>query len=179
MTARPRLFLASLFLSVAFFVPGVASSQEASPYLPLSHWSTPYLEHLIASGRIVDPTPLSRPFKVDQVLRALDAVDSNVVTRAEWTVVKQIRRELVRNMRGPSARLDVHAGIAGSSHARRDPLREAGTGHGTFSGGAALTLYFGPAVFSTHPYFDTRLKWDPDYYGKKDRVVAGRFAEAY
>ena len=82
-------------------------------------------------------------------------------------------------MRGPSARMDVHAGIAGSSHARRDPLREAGTGHGTFSGGAALTLYFGPAVLVSHPYFDTRLKFDPDYSGKKDRVIAGRTAEAY
>src|SRR3954464_11469380 len=95
-----RLALASLFSSVAFSFPSVALSQEASPYLPLSHWSVPFIEHLIASGRIVDPTPLSRPFKVDQVLRTLEAVDSNVVTRAEWTVVKQIRRELARNMRG-------------------------------------------------------------------------------
>src|SRR5438270_57902 len=68
---------------------------------------------------------------------------------------------------------------ATSLHARRDPLREAGTGHATFSGGAALTLYFGPAVFVSHPYFDTRLKWDPDYFGKKDRIIAGRTAEAY
>jgi hypothetical protein len=82
-------------------------------------------------------------------------------------------------MRGPSARMDLFAGAAASSHARRDPLREAGPGHATFSGSAALTLYFGPAVFVTHPYFDTRLKWDPDYFGKKDRVIAGRAAEAY
>jgi hypothetical protein len=34
-------------------------------------------------------------------------------------------------------------------------------------------------VAVTHPYFDTRLKYDPDYLGKKDRAVAGRNAEAY
>jgi hypothetical protein len=34
-------------------------------------------------------------------------------------------------------------------------------------------------VVAVTPYFDTRLKWDPDYQGKKDRAVAGRAAEAY
>jgi hypothetical protein len=155
------------------------AAQEASPYLPLSHWSTPFLEHLIAAGRMVDPTPLTRPFRTDQVLRALAAVDSTIVTRAEWAVVRELRSDLTRQERGPSARMDVHAGMAASSHARRDPLREAGPGHATFSGGAALTLYLGPVVFVSHPYFDTRLKYDPDWYGKKDRVVAGRFDEAY
>ena len=159
--------------------PASAIAQEASPYLPLSHWAQPFIEHLIAAGRIADPSPLSRPFKVQDVVRALDAVDSNVVTGAEWAVVKHIRSDLARRMRGPAARMDIEAATAASSHARRDPLREAGPGHATFSGGAGLTLYFGPVVFVSHPYFDTRLKYDPDWYGKKDRVVAGRFEEAY
>src|SRR5258706_10290545 len=184
MTKRDRRLLASLLPSVAFFsvvflVPSVASSQEASPYLPLSHWSVPFIEHLITAGRIADPTPLTRPFRTDQVLRALDAVDSTTVTRAEWAAVRQLRRVLRRQERGPPAGLDGHAGIGASSHARRDPLREAGVGHGTFSGGAALRLYLGPVVFVSHPYLDTRLKYDPDWYGKEDRVIAGRFDEAY
>ena len=120
-----------------------------------------------------------RPFKVEQVVRALEAVDSTAVTRAEWAVVQQIRSELTRQERGPSSRIDLDAATRASTHARRDPLREAGPGHATYSGSAALTLYFGPAVLVSHPYFDTRLKWDPDYLGKKDRVIAGRAAEAY
>jgi len=155
------------------------AAQEASPYVPVGHWAMPFVEHLIAAGRMADPSPLSRPLRVDELMRALAAVDSNVVTGSEWAVVKRIRGEFDRKMRGPSARMDVNAGIAGASHARRDPLRAAGVGHATFNGGAALTFYFGPAVVFTHPYFDTRLKWDPDYYGKKDRVIAGRFAESY
>ncbi|MFN2571788.1 MAG: hypothetical protein ABR537_09290 [Gemmatimonadales bacterium] len=166
-------------LLLLLLLPASAPAQEASPYLPLSHWAQPFLEHLIAAGRIADPSPLSRPFRVQDVVRALEAVDSNVVTGAEWGVVKRIRGDLTRKMRGPSARMDVSAGAAAASHARRDPLRAAGPGHATFDGGAALTLYFGPAVFVSHPYFDTRLKWDPDYLGKKDRVIAGRTAEAY
>src|SRR5258708_4656262 len=177
MTQRDRRFLASLFFSVAFF--SVASSQEASPYVPLSHWSVPFIEHLIAAGRMIDPTPLTRPFRSAKVLRALGAGDSTRVTSGEWGVVRQVRSDLTRHERGPSARLDVHGGIAASSHARRDPLREAGGGHATVSGGAALTLYLGPVVFVTHPYLDTRLKYDPDWYGKKDRIIAGRFDQAY
>ncbi|HTI05929.1 MAG TPA: hypothetical protein VL549_11450 [Gemmatimonadales bacterium] len=168
-------------LLALLLLPATAVAQEASPYLPTSHWTMPYLEHLIAAGRIADPSPLSRPFTVAAIARALDAVDSNAVTRAEWTVVQRIKQELERRMRGPSSRLDVHAGIAAGTYDRRDPLREAGggPGHATFSGGAALTLYFGHAVLVAHPYFDTRLKFDPDWYGKKDRVIAGRNEAAY
>src|SRR2546428_7941456 len=39
------------------------------------------------------------------------------------------------------------------------------------------TTLFRSAV--THPEFDTRLKYDPDWFGKKDRAIAGRTAEAY
>ena len=159
--------------------PPPLGAQEASPYVPLSNWAMPFVEHLIARGRMSDPSPLSRPFRADELLRALEGVDSTVVNGSEWAVVRSVRADLVRHQRGPSSRLDFHAGIAASSHARRESLREAGPGHGTFSGGAVMTLYLGPAVFVTHPYFDTRLKWDPDYFGKKDRVIAGRAAEAY
>ena len=143
---RPLSFVLAVALAP------VLSAQEASPYVPLNNWAMPYVEHLIAAGRMADPSPLSRPF------RAAD---------------------LVRHMLGPSARMDVQLGAMASSHARRDALREAGEGHGTASGGLGVTLYFGPAVFVTHPMFDTRLKWDPDYFGKKDRFIAGRAAESY
>src|SRR5229473_3270941 len=152
-----RLSLALLLLLAG----APLAAQEASAYVPLSWWGTPFVEHLIARGRLADPTPLTRPFRATDLLRTLDAVDSTVVTSAEWAVVKQIRSDLTRHMRGPSSRVDIHAATAASSHARRDPLREAGPGHATVSGGAALTLYFGPVVLAAHPYFDTRLKYDP------------------
>ena len=167
-------------LTLLLLVAGAPlAAQDASPYIPLSWWGMPFVEHLIVRGRLVDPTPLTRPLRAADLLRALDAVDSNVVTGADWAAVRRIRADLTRSQRGPSARMDVHAGAAASSHARRDPLREAGPGHGTFSGGAALTLSLGPAVIVSHPYFDTRLKWDPDWYGKQDRIIAGKASEAY
>lgn len=157
----------------------LAAQGDASPYLPLNHWAMPYVEHLIARGRLTDPSPLTRPFREADLLRALEGADSARLSPAEWSVVGKIKAELTRRERGPTARLDLHAGAAASSHARRDALREAGPGHGTVSGGAALTLRMGSVVAVTHPYFDTRLKYDPDWYGKKDRAIAGRTAEAY
>src|SRR5437867_9743226 len=35
------------------------AAQEASPYVPLQHWAMPYVEHLIATGVVADPTPRS------------------------------------------------------------------------------------------------------------------------
>ena len=171
---RTAVFLLLIASPLAAQAPG-----DASPYVPLSHWGMPYVEHLIARGRLADPTPLTRPFHAADLLRALDAADSASLTAAEWGVVRRLRTELARRERGPAARLELHAGLAARSYARRDALRADREGHGTASGGAALTLFFGPAVVVTHPYFDTRLKWDPEYLGKKDRVIAGRSAEAY
>src|SRR5438552_12209358 len=116
-----RLSLALLLLLAG----APLAAQEASAFVPLSWWGTPFIEHLIARGRLADPTPLTRPFRATDLLRALDAVDSNAITSAEWAVARRMRADLTRAERGPAARIDAHAGIAASSHARRDPLREA------------------------------------------------------
>src|SRR5216683_6598955 len=67
--AKPRPFtgkcraassLALVAVSMLLVAPTLAA-QEASPYVPLQHWTMPYAEHLIALGVIPDPTPLTRP----------------------------------------------------------------------------------------------------------------------
>jgi hypothetical protein len=167
-----RLF-AVLFISVPL------AAQDPSPYVPLAHWATSYVEHWIARGLMVDPTPLRRPFHADDLVRALEAADTLPLSKGERRLRHAILSDLARRERGPWGRLDLHASAAASSHARRDPLRAAGTGHATAAGGLALTLQFGGVVLATHPQFDSRLKYDPDYAGKKDRAIAGRNAEAY
>jgi len=169
--------LSALWLMVTCAVP--LAAQGASPYLPVQHWATPYVEHLIARGRMADPSPLTRPLKTADVVRALSEVDTLTLTRGERRVVRAIIADLSQRERGPWGRLDVHAGVAGASFDNEDVVRPVGPGHATFSGGLALTAGFGPVVAVTHPYFDTRLKFDPFFHGKKDRVIAGRNAEAY
>src|SRR2546427_546517 len=52
-----------LALRVATLLPALTcgaklAAQEPSPYVPIGHRATPYLEHLIAAGVIDDPPPL-------------------------------------------------------------------------------------------------------------------------
>lgn len=174
----------TLFL---LLVAARAAAQDASPYVPLQHWAMPYVEHLIAAGVMADPTPLTRPLKQADVVRALGTVDTLAAAPSVRGTVRQLLAAFAHSERGPFGRIDGDLGVAAATYARRDPLaaidstgpRQAGPKHGYVSGGLAVQLLFGPVVAVTHPYFDTRLKYDPEFFGKKDRIIAGRNAEAY
>ncbi|HEX4601035.1 MAG TPA: hypothetical protein VH116_06565, partial [Gemmatimonadales bacterium] len=158
-----------------------------SPYVPLGHWTMPYVEHLIARGIITDPTPLTRPLKRHDLVVALHAVDTLTVSASVLATLHRLLAALDVAQPAPRYRLVADVGLAAATYARRDPLaaitdtgpRQAGAGHGTANGGLDIELLFGPVVAVTHPYLDTRLKYDPDWYGQKTRVVAGRAAESY
>lgn len=161
------------------FLLMLALVQDGSPYVPLSHWSMPYVEHWIARGIVRDPAPLARPFARIDLVAVLAAVDTNRIGARERRMLAAIRADLDDRESGPAVRITTHAGIAAATHTTRDPLRDAGPEWGSASGGGSLELRLGPIAAVTHPYFDTRLKRDPDYQGYKARAVTGRNAEAY
>src|SRR5438309_1648762 len=72
----------------------VLAAQEASPYVPLEHWATPYVEHLITTGVIADPMPLTRPFKRADLVRALRAADTARVNPATRRTLRLLLRAL-------------------------------------------------------------------------------------
>src|SRR6266550_3503709 len=104
----------------------LGTAQQASPYLPIHHWSTPYLEHFIARGVMADPTPLTRPWREADVLTVLGAMDTMRLSAGERRVVRRLTTELTHKEEGPALRADGDVGEAGATHARRDPLRAAG-----------------------------------------------------
>src|SRR5881397_4044225 len=72
-----RLHVRVLGLVVLGLTSGaILAAQQASPYIPLGHWTMPVIEHLIATGVIEDPAPLTRPLRVGDVARALAAADT-------------------------------------------------------------------------------------------------------
>src|SRR5438105_3228120 len=168
---------------------GPLAGQQASAYVPLDHWAMPYVEHLIASGVLADPTPLTRPLREADLVRVLHAVDTLTTSGAVTETVRRLLAAFTseQGAEGSHYRVDGSLGVAAATYAKRDPLaavdsagpRAAGAKHGDVNGGLALQLDFGPVVAVTHPYVDTRLKYDPDWFGKKDRTVAGRTAESY
>ncbi len=176
-------------LLILTFCAGPLAGQQASAYVPLDHWTMPYVEHLIASGVLADPTPLTRPLREADLVRALRGVDTLTTSGAVTATVRRLLAAFTSGQREEESRyrLDGNLGLAAATYAKRDPLaaidsagpRVAGPKHGYVNGGLALQLDFGPVVAVTHPYFDTRLKYDPDWFGKKDRKLAGRTAESY
>ena len=162
--------------------------QQASPYIPLNDWTMPYLEHFITAGVLEDPSPLNRPLRRADVLRAIAALDTGRLSPAVNGTLRQLRAALASDVGSePRVRAAGGIGIAAANYARRDPLsaidstgpRRAGVGHATIDADLSLELVTERVVAVTHPQADTRLKYDPDWFGKKDRVVAGRTAEAY
>lgn len=178
MRALPLFFLLSLATTPVW-------AQEASPYVPLEHWAMPYVEHLIATGVIADPTPLTRPLRQADLVRALEAVDTLAVYEAAYGMVRRLLAEFRPGVRGPKYRLDADLGVAAATYSERDPLelgrgvpvRAYGPNRAFASAGAALTLQFGPGIAVTHPYEDTRLRFDPDWYDARGNGL--RTAEAY
>src|ERR1700739_565272 len=85
-------------------------AQSASPYLPISHWATPYIEHLITRGLVVDPTPLTRPWREATIVQALKDADTPAMSGAERAEVARIIAALDEREQGPRARLDLDVG---------------------------------------------------------------------
>jgi len=189
---RPFLRLAvvgttSLWLIPALTGGALLQGQQASPYVPLDDWTMPYVEHLIATRVIQDPAPLTRPLRRADVLRALAAVDTLHLSPATTATLRRLRAAFASDPAGPHFRVAGGVGAAAANYARRDPLaaidstgpRQSGAGHGTAGGDLTLELGTDHVIATTHLQLDTRLKYDPDWFGKKDRAIAGRTAEAY
>src|SRR5713101_7937010 len=86
---RAASSLALVVAGMLLVVPRLAA-QEASPYVPLEHWTMPYAEHLIERGVIPDPTPLTRPLKRADLVRVLRAVDTLIVSDQEARTVRRL-----------------------------------------------------------------------------------------
>jgi hypothetical protein len=187
MHLRSALLVATALVLAPAFIGGSLEAQDASPYIPVQDWTMPYVEHLIAAGVLEDPTPLTRPLRRADVVRALDAVDTLRLGTAVTATVRRLRAALEDDVRGARVRVSGGLGAAAANYARRDPLsaidsigpRRSGAGHGTLNADLDLELVSSHVVVVTHPQVDTRLKYDPDWFGKQNRAIAGRTAEAY
>src|SRR5215469_17925222 len=102
--------LRRLLLLLSVLATWRLSAQAASPYLPIEHWSTPYIEHLITRGVVIDPTPLTRPWRRAMIVQALKDADTTAMTGAERAQVARIVQALDDQEQGPRARVDLDVG---------------------------------------------------------------------
>ncbi len=163
---------------------GPLGAQTASPYVPLHHWAMPYVEYLVSTGAIADPTPLTRPLRQSDLVRALEAADTARLGAPVAAAVRRLLEEFRPRLSGSRYRIVLGAGLAAASYTMRDPL-ELGRGapsrpaarRGFASGSGELLLAFGPFVAVSHPTVDTRLQYDPDWRASGDNAT--RWEEAY
>src|SRR2546428_7075958 len=167
--ARLMRALTGLILVVSMSIVPPLAAQEASPYVPLQHWTMPYVEHLIARGVIPDPTPLTRPLKRADLVRVLRGVDTLAVGAKVAQTVRRLLAALDVPGHGPRYRVAGDVGIAAATYARRDPLaaiddtgpRQAGPELVTVSGGVGGPPPLRRGGAGAHPDGDQPVQDEP------------------
>jgi hypothetical protein len=166
-------------LLLAAALAGAAPHQapaQASPYIPLDDPLLPILEHLIIRGDIEDPSPLIRPFRRVDALRALDQADSS---GAATQLLERLREELRDPPGSTTWSLSGQIGAQTYTHARRDLLHPAGPDGVRPFAELAGWATFGNVVLVTRPLAEPRLTVDPDWPGRPDLEFTGRIADGY
>ena len=166
-----RAFAAAVLLAGGLAPAGARA--QASPYLPLDDPRLPLLEHLIARGDISDPSPMVRPFRRADALRALLAADSSVA------LVRALTASLTELSGGKTWRMEARAGAQAYSHVRRDVLHPLGSDGVRPVGELTGEAVFGPFAIVTRPAAEPRLVDDPEWPGRHDLDLIWRFPEAY
>ena len=165
-------------LALALTLLAAPLAAQASPYIALDDPLLPALEHLIRRGEIDDPTPMVRPFRRLDAVRALD---SAVVQGrlADTALAAALRAAWADADTTPRWEVDGQGGFQTYTEARRDPLHPAGKGSINPYLSLRLQAIFGPVVIVSRPTIEPRLTNDPDWPGRKDIMVSGQFPEAY
>ncbi len=187
---RSRALLVALLLAGAA-APLAAQSDTAAPvspakriesslYLPVESWTTPFVEHLIRAGVLQGLDPLTRPLKRADVARAIAKADTTELSESVKGTLRLLAGELVERQDTVRWKLDAGLGLQGASDASRWTVRPAGDTARLYpQGDLAFSVEMPHLALITHPYFDNRLKYDPEYIGKKDQILAGRSDENY
>lgn len=170
-----RVTLLLLALSLWLSAPLAA---QASPYVALDDPRLPAFEHLVAVGDVPDPSPLLRPFRRADALRALD---SGVVagTVRDSALVAELRQAWSEDTSEAHWEVAARLGGQGFTESRRDPLHPGGPGRVEPYGELRLQATFGNLVLVSRPAIERRLLHDPDWPGRKDLEVTGRHVDGY
>ena len=150
---------------------------QASPYIRLDDPRLPLLEHLIARGEVEDPSPMLRPFRHSDAIRALATADTTKLP-AEGILVQRLRQAF-RSPADNYWRIEGRIGAQAYTHARRELLHPAGPDGVRPYAALAATATLGNLVLVTRPTLEPRLVDDPDWIGRRELTVAGRVADAY
>ena len=180
---------AAVALALVAPVGGVEAQGSAS--VPLDDITYSYLDALIARGLVRELPALERPYPADAILTALagiPATQSRVVAGWVAAAERSARRYSLRPRPSAAddsvpepfaASLSASLFVTAQSSARRE-LMLADDSSGAYPGGSArLLLGAGPVVAFGRLTADVRLRHDPEFTGRTDRVISGRSDDGY
>ena len=132
MRTSPRLRVSiarsALVALLLVALPSVGRTQQgddtrvASPYLPLDHWAYPALELWIARGDVTDLSPLTRPYRIADVLRAMRDMPEAELSSVE-TATRRLLLDELSPGREPGLVLFGEAGGRVVPQTHPDPLQ--------------------------------------------------------
>ena len=180
-----RAALAMLGLVIAQAGPAAAQdradARPPSAYVSLDDPELPLFEHLVARGDVEDPSPFVRPFRRSDAIRVLAAADS---ARPGDPAIARLLAYFADPAERQWWRAGAAVGAEGYTHARRDPLRPAGTGDVTAYGEIRLEAAAGPVVAVSRLLDQPRIQLDSDWTGIQRGVpnilcCGWRYPDAY
>jgi hypothetical protein len=151
---------------------------QASPYIPRDDPRLPAFEHLIALGDVEDPSPMVRPIRRIDAVRALDSALALGEAR-DTGLIHELMAAWTEDTAETHWEVEGRAGGQGYTEGRRDPLHPAGDREVRPCVELRLQATFDNLVLVSRPALEPRVTDDPDWPGRKDLKVAGRHAEAY
>ena len=178
-TARAGWAAAALLALVA---STTRAGAQSSPYLPLDDVAYAYIDALQARGALRELSALERPYTVAAVRAALVPL-AGEGARAPWlrALAGALDKHFPAALPPDSAlfRATLSPYLVGQSSAVRDLMRADGAEKVTAGGSLRLLLHGGRVTAVARGYGDQRLRDDPEFTGKTDRVIAGRLEDAY
>ena len=181
-TRFPNRWAAAAIAAIVMAVAGPLAAQ-ASPYIPLDDPSLPLFEHLVARGEVEDPTPMVRPFRRIDAVRALRTADSIAGGTGAGAVGELLRRWTDRD-ESRWWRGEVRAGGQAFTAARRDPLHPGGPEDAAVYAEARVDVAVGPIMLVSRLVDEPRIRQDPDWTGTVREVpnvlcCGWRYPDAY
>jgi len=180
MPAHIRWSAGATVLALAAVRPAAA---QGSPYVPLDDPRLPLLEHVIARGDVEDPSPMVRPFRRADAVRALAAADT-APTSAAGRLIHELREAFAEDTAQARWEVDARAGGQAFTQRRRDPYHLGGDGGAKPYADLGAWGAIGPIAFATRPAIEPRLFGDPDWPngprpGRENENVTARLVEGY
>ena len=166
-----------LINAIALCLAGPVLAQ-ASPYISRDDPRLPAFEHLIALGDVDDPSPMVRPIRRIDAVRALDSALAGGEAR-DPSLIAELRTAWAEDTAETRWEIEARAGGQGYTEARRDPLHPAGARRVRPFVDLRLQATFQNLVLVSRPAIEPRVTDDPDWPGRKDLEVAGRHVEGY